>query len=132
MIVETPTRRIAKPSGPLVTATTSNARAYSAYLEGRYLWNKRPGDVVWQALEKFEEAVKIDPKFAPAHAALASVYGTLGAWESGVLPPAEALAKAKAAAKQALMLDPQLAAGHTAPAIRPCTSIGMPRGLVEN
>jgi tetratricopeptide (TPR) repeat protein len=114
MIVQTLTRRLAKRSAPLVTSTTSNTRAYSAYLEGRYLWNKRPGDVVWQALEKFEEAVAIDPNFAPAHAALAGVYGTLGAWEFGVLPPAEALAKAKAAAKQALTLDPQLAAGHTA------------------
>jgi tetratricopeptide (TPR) repeat protein len=42
------------------------------------------------------------------------VYGTLGAWESGLLPPAEALAKSKAAATRALELDPQLAAGHTA------------------
>jgi TolB-like protein/tetratricopeptide (TPR) repeat protein len=114
MIVQTLTRRVAKTSGPLVTSTTSNAKAYSAYLEGRYLWNKRPGDVVWQALKKFEDAVAIDPNFAPAHAALASVYGTLGAWEFGVLPPAEALAKAKEAAKHALTLDPQLAAGHTA------------------
>jgi tetratricopeptide (TPR) repeat protein len=45
---------------------------------------------------------------------LAGVYGTLGAWEYGVLPPAEALAKAKASAARALELDPQLAAGHTA------------------
>jgi TolB-like protein/tetratricopeptide (TPR) repeat protein len=114
MIAQTLTRRVAKQTGPLVTSTTSNTRAYSAYLEGRYLWNKRPGGVVWQALEKFEQAITIDPNFAPAHAALAGVYGTLGAWEFGVLPPAEALAKAKAAAKQALTLDPLLAAGHTA------------------
>jgi tetratricopeptide (TPR) repeat protein len=65
-------------------------------------------------LERFERAVAIDPHFAPAYAALASVYGTLGAWESGLLPPAEALAKAKTAAARALELDPQLAAGHTA------------------
>ena len=114
MIAQTLTHRVTKPVSPLVTSTTSNTRAYSAYLEGRYLWNKRPGDVVWKALEKFEQAIAIDPNFAPAHAALASVYGTLGAWESGVLPPAEALAKAKASAKEALTLDPSLAAGHTA------------------
>jgi TolB-like protein/Tfp pilus assembly protein PilF len=114
MIVQTLTRRMDKQTSPFVTSTTSHTKAYSAYLEGRYLWNKRPGDVVWQALEKFEEAIRIDPNFAPAHAALASVYGTLGAWEFGVLPPAEALAKAKAAAKQALILDPLLAAGQTA------------------
>jgi serine/threonine-protein kinase len=114
MIAQTLTRRVGNASGPLVTSTTSHTEAYSLYLEGRYLWNKRPGDVVWQALDRFERAISIDPGFAPAHAALASVYGTLGAWEFGVLPPAEALAKAKAAATRALELDPQLAAGHTA------------------
>ncbi|HEU4693150.1 MAG TPA: winged helix-turn-helix domain-containing protein [Vicinamibacterales bacterium] len=114
MIAQTLTQRVAKTAGPLVTSKTSKNEAYSLYLEGRYLWNKRPGDVVWQALDRFERAVAIDADFAPAHAALAGVYGTLGAWEFGVLPPAEALAKAKAAAKRALELDPQLAAGHTA------------------
>lgn len=114
MIAQTRTQRVAKTSGPLITSKTSKNEAYSLYLEGRYLWNKRPGDVVWQALDRFQRAIEIDPQFAPAHAALASVYGTLGAWEFGVLPPAEALAKAKAAAQRALELDPQLAAGHTA------------------
>jgi TolB-like protein/Tfp pilus assembly protein PilF len=114
MIAQTLTQRVAKNAAPLVTSKTSKNEAYSLYLEGRYLWNKRPGDVVWQALDRFERAIRLDPDFAPAHAALASVYGTLGAWEFGVLPPAEALAKAKAAAKRALELDPQLAAGHTA------------------
>jgi TolB-like protein/Tfp pilus assembly protein PilF len=114
MIAQTLTQRVARIATPLVTSTTSKSEAYSLYLEGRYLWNKRPGDVVWQALERFERAIAVDPAFAPAHAALASVYGTLGAWEFGVLPPAEALAKAKTAARRALELDPQLAAGHTA------------------
>jgi TolB-like protein/Tfp pilus assembly protein PilF len=114
MIAQTLTNRVAKAGSPLVTSKTSESEAYSLYLEGRYLWNKRPGDVVWQAIDRFERAISIDPGFAPAHAALASVYGTLGAWEYGILPPAEALAKAKAAARRALELDPQLAAGHTA------------------
>jgi TolB-like protein/Tfp pilus assembly protein PilF len=114
MIAQTLTQRVAKTSGPLITSKTSKNEAYSLYLEGRYLWNKRPGNVVWQALDRFQRAIEIDPHFAPAHAALASVYGTLGAWEFGVLPPGEALSKAKAAAHRALELDPQLAAGHTA------------------
>jgi len=114
MIAQTLCRRVAKEATPLVTSTTTSARAYSLYLEGRYLWNKRPGEVVWQALERFEQSIDEDPNFAPAHAALASVYGTLGAWEFGVLPPAEALSKAKASASRALTLDPLLAAGHTA------------------
>ena len=114
MIADTLVKRVGGGTAPVVTSKTSNAEAYSLYLEGRYLWNKRPGDVVWQALDRFERAIAMDPSFAPAHAALAAVYGTLGAWESGVLPPAEAFAKSKAAATRALELDPQLAAGHTA------------------
>ncbi|HEX6164259.1 MAG TPA: winged helix-turn-helix domain-containing protein [Vicinamibacterales bacterium] len=114
MIAQTLTHKVGKSNPPLVTSTTANTAAYTLYLEGRYLWNKRPGQVVWQAIEAFEKALAIDPNFAPAHAALASVYGTLGAWESGVLPPADALAKAKAYAQRALELDPQLAAGHSA------------------
>lgn len=113
-IVETLTHRVGTTMGPLVTSTTASTEAYSLYLEGRYLWNKRPGEVVWQALDRFERAIGLDPNFAPAHAALAGVYGTLGAWESGLLPPAEALLKSKAAARRALALDPRLAAGHTA------------------
>jgi serine/threonine-protein kinase len=116
MIAQTLASRVGSQRAPLVTSKTRDAEAYSLYLEGRYLWNKRPGDVVWQALDRFERAVALDPSFAPAHAAIASVYGTLGAWESGLLPPAEALAKAKAAAAKALELDPLLAAGHTASA----------------
>jgi TolB-like protein/Tfp pilus assembly protein PilF len=114
MIAETLVKRVGGFTGLVVTSKTSSAEAYSLYLEGRYLWNKRPGDVVWQALDRFERAIAMDPNFAPAHAALAAVYGTLGAWESGVLPPGEAFAKSKAAATRALELDPQLAAGHTA------------------
>lgn len=115
MIAQTITRQVAgTPTSPLVTSTTANTKAYGLYLEGRYLWNKRPGEVVWQALERFERAIALDPSFAPAHAALSSVYATLGAWEYGVLPPGEALAKAKAAAARALALDPHLAAVRTA------------------
>ena len=113
-IAGTLTERVVERAGPLVTSKTSSSEAYALYLEGRFLWNKRPGDVVWQALERFQRAIELDPMFAPAHAGLASAYGTLGAWESGLLPPAEALAKAKTAAARALELDPQLAAGHTA------------------
>ena len=47
MIAESLTQRVATVSAPLVTSKTSNTEAYSLYLEGRYLWNKRPGDVVW-------------------------------------------------------------------------------------
>ena len=57
MITQTLTPRVARTAGPLVTSTTANSEAYSLFLEGRYLWNKRPGDVVWQALDRVELAL---------------------------------------------------------------------------
>jgi hypothetical protein len=39
-----------------VTSTTASTQAYSLYLDGRYLWNKHPGDIVWQAIEHQDRA----------------------------------------------------------------------------
>ena len=59
----------------------TNPVAYDLYLQGRYLWNRRPGDVVWQSLECFRRAIELDASFAPAWAGIADVYSTLGSWE---------------------------------------------------
>ncbi len=93
--------------------TRVHPAAYDLYVHGRYLWNRRPGDVVWQALESFQKAIELDPDFAPAWAGIADVYSTLGSWEAGVLPHAEAQAKAWSYASRALELDPKLVAAHT-------------------
>jgi tetratricopeptide (TPR) repeat protein len=65
-----------------------------------------------KALACLEDAVRLAPDFAPAHAALADVYNTLGSWESGALPSMEAFPKAEAAAQRALRLNPCCAAAH--------------------
>lgn len=80
--------------------------AYALYLEGRYLWNRRPGDVVWRALDAFRAAVARAPRFAAAWAGIADVYATLGSWEAGVLPHAEAHARAWEHVTAALAIDP--------------------------
>ena len=81
MIAETLTRRVAKASGPLVTSKTSNTEAYSLYLEGRYLWNKRPGDVVAGA-RSIRASDCHRPGVSAPHMRLGRVYGTLGAWST--------------------------------------------------
>lgn len=91
----------------------SDPLARAAYLHGRFHWTRRPRESM-KALNCLEEAVKRAPDFAPAHAALADVYNTLGSWESGALPSAEAFPKARNAAQRALALDPCCAAAHTA------------------
>jgi Flp pilus assembly protein TadD len=97
------------PSAPL----PADPQARAAYLHGRFHWTRRPRESM-KALACLEEAVKRAPEFAPAHAALADVYNTLGSWESGALASAEAFPKARDAARRALALDPCCAAAHTA------------------
>lgn len=98
----------ATPSAPRLS-TARDQESLDLYVKGRELWSRRPGDVVWQAIACFEKAVARDAGFSDAWAALAEVYATLGSWESGVLPHAEAQNKARSYAERALALDPKSA-----------------------
>jgi len=92
---------------------TRDPKAYEAYLKGQYFWNLRPGGLE-KAVAYFEEARRIDPGDALAHAGVAMAYDTLGAWETGRLAPNDAFPKAKVSAEQAIALDPELAEGYEA------------------
>ena len=94
----------------LATTRPVNPQAYDAYLRGRYLWNKRTGDDMRKGIEYFEQAVKIDPNYAPAYAGIADSYDLLAFY--GPLPAATAYAKAKEAASKAVALDASLAESH--------------------
>jgi TolB-like protein/DNA-binding winged helix-turn-helix (wHTH) protein/Tfp pilus assembly protein PilF len=94
----------------LGAALPVNAEAYQAYLKGRFLWNERTDRSVTKGVEFFEQAIKKDPRYAPAYSGLADSYELLGFF--GVLPPREAYPRAQAAAKKALELDPLLAEAH--------------------
>jgi adenylate cyclase len=91
-----------------VAPTRTNSRAHDLYLQGRYLWNRRPGEVVWQAIRLFEEAAALDDRFALAWAGLADAHAILGSWESGALPHGDAQRKAREYAARALSLQPEL------------------------
>ncbi|MGI9101748.1 MAG: TPR end-of-group domain-containing protein [Terriglobales bacterium] len=98
-----------------VRATPSravNPDAYEAYLKGRSFWNKRTPEDLGRAIGNFQQAVKIDPTYAPAYVGIADCYALLGSAEMGVLPPREAMPMAKEAAVKALQLDDQLAEAH--------------------
>ena len=91
----------------------ANAEAYEAYLKGRFFWNKRTADGLKKAIDYFNQAIKMDPVYAKAYSGLADSYALMGDWEYGVLAPAEAFPKAKAAATKALELDNTLGEAHT-------------------
>ncbi len=90
---------------------TDSNEAYQLYLRGRYSFAKRTKDEMLHAVEYFREAIKLDPKFALAYARIAETYGSMPAYP--YLSPKEAFPQAKAAAQQALEIDPTLAEAHT-------------------
>ena len=95
----------------LASVRQVNPEAYEAYLNARYVWNKRTPETLKKAIEHFDRAINLDPNFAPAYAGLADTYSMLS--DYGTLPPREAYPKAKEAAMKALMLDEELAEAHT-------------------
>lgn len=98
----------------LMKRYTQNADAWQAYLRGRYLWNRRTPETHQKAIDEFEQATRIDPHYALAYAGLADAYALLGSNPNRVMPRAEAMAKARAAALKAIELDDGLAEAHTA------------------
>ncbi len=87
--------------------------AYQAYLRGRYYWNQRTPEGFKKALSYFQSAIDKDPTYALAYAGLADCYAVIGIAEYGIVPPVEAMPKAKAAALKALEFDPTLAEAQT-------------------
>jgi len=92
----------------LTTAEAVNPEAQEAYLRASFLktgtYEQRK-----KAREYFEQAVLLDPQYAPAYAGLADSY-----WGTLDMPAQQAMPKAKEYALRALALDDALAHAHTA------------------
>lgn len=90
---------------------TTNEEAYRLYLQGAALADKRNRKDFDKAIEYFEQAVKLDPNYAPAYAGLANAQ-TAMALEGGS-NRREQYPKAKAAIEKALAIDGNLAEAHS-------------------
>jgi serine/threonine protein kinase/tetratricopeptide (TPR) repeat protein len=90
---------------------TTDPRAYELYLKGRFQWNKRNAEGLYDAIEFFNKAIEIDPQYALAYAGIADCYNLLDIWAN--LPTSATFPRAKAAAQKALSIDDQLAEAHT-------------------
>lgn len=86
--------------------------AYELVLKARALRQEATEEAAWKCVAAFEEAIRLAPGYAPAHAGLGDCYRLLGApgWEAG--PPGELLSRARQAVDKAIALDPSLADGY--------------------
>ena len=83
---------------------TSSVAAYELYLEGREFYHQLGSlERMEQAIERFEEATRIDPRFSAAHGQLAMVYSTI--CELGYRACALTVPRAREAALRAVELD---------------------------
>jgi TolB-like protein/Tfp pilus assembly protein PilF/tRNA A-37 threonylcarbamoyl transferase component Bud32 len=84
--------------------------AHDLYLRGRYFLVQQTVEGANEAISLFEQAARIDPRHARAHAGIAEAYLSLGSWY--VLRPAEAFQKCREAVERALAIDDTVAEAH--------------------
>lgn len=88
---------------------TDNPEAYELYLQGQYLYHRRPENWLRKSLSYYQQALEKDPNFALAHVWSAECYITLS--QNKTLAP-EVVPKAKESVTKALALDDNLAEAH--------------------
>jgi len=93
----------------LAKARAVNPAAYEAYLQGRFLVSRHSVEEATKSLKYFQQAIDIDPDYAPAYAGLCESYENISQFSG---PKREAWEKGKAAANRALELDETLAEAH--------------------
>jgi serine/threonine-protein kinase len=90
---------------------TSNLEAYDLYLRGLQGYRKR-GRALVEAERTLTQAIALDPKFARAHAMLATVLAVTPYYLD--TPMSDVLPRARAAAERAVALDDALPEAHMA------------------
>jgi len=98
-------------TSPKHTRVSVNPGARDAYLRGRYYWFSERYE---KSREFFQEAIRLDPNYAPAFSGLADSY--TAAAVSGESRPLDTMPLAEAASAKALELDDSLAEAHHASA----------------
>jgi TolB-like protein/cytochrome c-type biogenesis protein CcmH/NrfG len=96
----------------LQSAQGTNTEAYNAYLQGRYFSQRSSKDNLEKSIGYYEQAVKLDPKYAPAWVELAVVRTDQAG--RAYLPVDEGWRRSREAAERALALDANLAGAHAA------------------
>jgi len=86
--------------------------SYNLVLKGNYFWERADKGDTAKAIESYQQALNLQPKYALAWARLARAY----AWQGflGELTAAEAEVKGRDAAQRALAIDPDFAEAYYA------------------
>jgi len=90
---------------------TDNNEAHQLYLKGRFYFARRTDEDIRRSIELFQQAIKLDPKFALAYVGVAESYNVMPSYP--YMSPNEANPFAKAAVAKALEIDPDLPEAHT-------------------
>ncbi|MDQ6911477.1 MAG: tetratricopeptide repeat protein [Verrucomicrobiota bacterium] len=101
------------------TPSSQNVDAYNAQLQGNFYYNRNTADDLRKAIGYFEEAIRLDPRYALAYARLSPAAFNLANNFAGMMTPAEREglnAKARSSADKAVELDPNLGPAHAAKA----------------
>jgi TolB-like protein/tetratricopeptide (TPR) repeat protein len=98
--------------GKLAAGYTVDGDAYLLYLRGRHHSYSTTESGMRRAIDYYQQAIRIDPGFAQAHAGMAEAYRALAI--VGQVPSMEAFPQARAAATHALELDDRLPEAHVA------------------
>jgi serine/threonine-protein kinase len=94
------------PGASFARRSNDDPLAYDFYLKARSLANSRKAADLLASIELFQQAIDRDAGYALAYAGLADAHGVLAF--NGQVAPDESIARARAAAVQALKLDPTL------------------------
>lgn len=86
-----------------------NVESYDRYLLGLHELGEGTRETVNKAIQYFQEGIAKDPKDARLYSALGEAYEALNTYYSS---PTEVMPRVKAAALQALQIDPNLASAH--------------------
>jgi TolB-like protein/lipoprotein NlpI len=98
---------------PERSQATPDAAAHDLYLQGLFHWNRRGVVHVRRAIDLFDEAVRLEPGYARAHAGLGLAWAVIH-HNAPHVRAEDALARAEVAARRALELDPTLPDAHAA------------------
>ncbi len=92
--------------------TPKDTTTAATYVAARDAWARRTPTDLKRAISLYEKVILQDPSFAPGHSGLAEAW--LIYREYGSVGDAEAFGKARAEARKALELNPNLAGAHRA------------------